>query len=43
ALSAKYAIRSIPTLIVFKNGVEVDRLSGALNETRLTNWINQHR
>jgi len=42
-LSAKYAIRSIPTLIVFKNGVEVDRLSGALNEARLTNWINQHR
>jgi len=43
SLSAKYAIRSIPTLIVFKNGVEVDRLSGALNETRLTNWVNQYR
>jgi len=42
-LSARYAIRSIPTLIVFKNGVEVDRLSGALNATRLSNWINQHR
>ena len=42
-LSAKYAIRSIPTLIIFKNGVEVDRVSGALNEARLINWINQYR
>ena len=29
-LSAKYAIRSIPTLILFKNGREVHRVSGAL-------------
>ena len=29
-ISAKFAIRSIPTMIVFKNGVEVDRVSGAL-------------
>jgi len=42
-LSAKYAIRSIPTLILFKNGVEVDRVSGALSEARLINWINQYR
>lgn len=42
-LSARYGIRSIPTLIIFKNGIEVDRLSGALNATRLTNWINQYR
>ena len=26
----KYSIRSIPTVIVFKDGVEVERLSGAL-------------
>jgi len=29
-ISAKFGIRSIPTMIVFKNGVEVDRVSGAL-------------
>ena len=29
-ISARYGIRSIPTMIVFKNGVEVDRVSGAL-------------
>ncbi|SHO80981.1 Thioredoxin [hydrothermal vent metagenome] len=42
-LGAKYSIRSIPTLIIFKNGKEVDRLSGALNSSRLKNWINQYR
>jgi len=29
-VSAMYGIRSIPTLIVFKNGQEVERVSGAL-------------
>jgi thioredoxin 2 len=28
--SQKYQIRGIPTLIVFKNGAEVDRQSGAM-------------
>jgi thioredoxin 2 len=34
-LSANFAIRSIPTLIVFKNAKEVERVSGALNEQAL--------
>ncbi len=38
-----YAIRSIPTLIIFKNGKEIDRLSGAVNGSRLKNWVNQYR
>jgi len=29
-ISAQYGIRSIPTMIVFKNGAEVERTSGAL-------------
>ncbi len=29
-LSARFAIRSIPTMIVFKNGREIDRVSGAM-------------
>ena len=29
-ISAQFGIRSIPTMIIFKNGVEVDRVSGAL-------------
>jgi thioredoxin 2 len=41
ALGAQYGIQSIPTLIVFKNGKEVDRISGALDAIRLQNWVRQ--
>ena len=42
AISAKYDIRSIPTLAIFKNGKEIDRVSGALNAHDFTNWVNQY-
>jgi thioredoxin 2 len=42
AISAKYNIRSIPTLVIFKNGKEIDRVSGALSAPDFTNWVNQH-
>lgn len=38
---AKYAIRSIPTLVFFKAGKEVARMSGAMNEMQLQQWLNQ--
>jgi len=41
ALGGQYGIQSIPTLIVFKNGKEVDRLSGALDANRLQSWVRQ--
>ncbi len=41
-LGAKYAIRSIPTLIVFIDGVEVERVSGALDESSLKSLVNKH-
>lgn len=41
-ISAKYNIRSIPTLAIFKNGQEIDRISGALSAPDFSNWINQH-
>ncbi len=41
-LGAQYGIQSIPTLIVFKNGKEVDRLSGALSASRLQSWAKQY-
>lgn len=41
-LGARFAIRSIPTLIVFKNGVEIDRVSGALDANSLDNFIKKH-
>lgn len=40
-LGAKYAIRSIPTLVVYKNGSEIKRVSGALDPLRLSNLVNE--
>ena len=40
-LGAQYGIQSIPTLIVFKNGREVDRISGAMDAGRLQSWVGQ--
>ena len=38
-LASRFKIRSIPTLIVFKEGVEVERLSGALSAEQLDGFI----
>lgn len=35
AISMKYGIRSIPTLLVFKNGEIVDRAVGAVSKSQL--------
>jgi len=40
SLGAHFNIRSIPTLILFKGGKEVDRVSGALDANALIQWIN---
>ncbi|MEO2116483.1 MAG: thioredoxin TrxC [bacterium] len=42
AISAKYSIRSIPTLVIFKNGKEIDRVSGALSAPDFTHWVNRY-
>ena len=42
-LGAKYGIRSIPTLIIYKDGIEVQRVSGAMDEQNLINFINQNK
>lgn len=41
ALGARFGIRSIPTIIVFKDSKEVHRISGALDETNLTRMVSQ--
>jgi thioredoxin 2 len=38
-LGARFGIRSIPTLVVFRNGREVARRSGALGLPELVRWI----
>ena len=40
-LGAQYRIESIPTLLIFKAGKEVDRVSGALSASRLQSWVRQ--
>ncbi len=42
AVSMKYGIRSIPTLLVFKNGVVVDQIVGAMPKKMLTDKVNPH-
>ncbi len=37
--SQQYAIRSIPTLIVFKHGKEVARQAGALTSAQIQQWL----
>ena len=40
-LAQQYQIRSIPTLALFQQGVEIDRMSGALNASQLKAWISR--
>jgi thioredoxin 2 len=41
-LSGQLKIRGIPTLIIFKKGQEVARVSGARSATQLVEWIQPH-
>jgi len=41
-LSAKYSISSIPCIIIFKNGKEIDRVIGAVSEDELESRIKAH-
>lgn len=38
-LAAPYGIRSIPTLILFRNGRELSRRSGAMDADSIVNWV----
>jgi thioredoxin 2 len=40
APAARFGIRSIPTLIVFRGAKEIARQSGAMDATALTRWLN---
>ncbi len=39
-LGAQLNIRSIPTLVLFVNGVEKGRQSGAMNSAAIIQWVN---
>ncbi len=39
AIAGRYAIRSIPTMIMFQGGQEVARVSGALGAADIARWV----
>jgi thioredoxin 2 len=39
ALASRFGVRGIPTLIVFRNGREIRRQSGAMDSATLTSWL----
>jgi thioredoxin 2 len=41
-VAGRYGIRSIPTLILFRRGQEIDRAVGALDAARLRGWLQRH-
>ena len=40
-VAARFGIRSIPTLILFKNGREAARVSGAMDARSIGSWLSQ--
>ena len=42
ALGSAYGIRSIPTLVLFKDGREIARQSGAMGLNHIVTWANRH-
>lgn len=42
AVASRLAIRSIPTLILFRDGREVARQAGAMDERSVRQWTTQH-
>lgn len=41
-VASQYGIRSIPTLILFKQGQPIDRVVGAVSKTVLSNLVDKH-
>lgn len=41
-IAARYGIRSIPTMIIFRNGVETARQSGAMGAADIVRWVQQN-
>jgi thioredoxin 2 len=38
-ISGTFGIRGIPTMIIFKDSKELDRVSGALSEDQILQWV----
>ena len=42
-IAARFGIRSIPTMILFRGGREAARTSGAMDARSIVNWVNGSR
>ena len=42
-LASSYGIMSIPTLILFKNGKEIDKKVGLINKRELEKWLKENK
>jgi thioredoxin 2 len=42
AIAARYDVRGIPLLVLFRDGAEVDRLVGAVPYEQLRKWVERH-
>ncbi len=40
--SAQFGIRSIPTMILYKNGKEVAQQAGAMSAIQISQWVQSH-
>ena len=38
-LAARYGIRSIPTMVLFRDGKEAARISGAMDSASISRWV----
>ena len=41
-IAAQHGIRSIPTMIIFQNGSEIARQSGAMGAADIVRWVRQN-
>nr|ARW63701.1 thioredoxin [Chondria sp. (in: red algae)] len=41
-IATEYGIRSIPTMMIFKNGMRVDTIVGAVPKSTLVNTLSKH-
>ena len=42
ALATRFGVRAIPTLILYRDGQETARVSGALDKGSLVRWVREH-
>jgi thioredoxin 2 len=41
-LASEFAIRSIPSMVIFKGGREIARHSGAIGKAEILRWVRSH-